>query len=51
MLSRVSLDAAKQGLVGPVLFARGIIAVGYFVAIISVTGPQYIWIIRRVFHV
>jgi hypothetical protein len=50
MLNRVSPDAAKQGLVRPVI-AGGIIAVGYFVVIISVTGPQYIWIIRRVFHV
>jgi hypothetical protein len=32
-------------------FAGGIIAVGYLVAIIFATGPQYIWIIRRVFHV
>ena len=40
----------NKGLWGQ-FFAGGIIAVGYFVAIIFVTGPQYIWIIRRVFHV
>jgi hypothetical protein len=40
----------NKGLWGQ-FFAGGIIAVGYFVAIIFATGPQYIWIIRRVFHV
>jgi hypothetical protein len=30
--------------------ADGVIAVGYLVAIIFATAPQYIWMIRRVLH-
>jgi hypothetical protein len=31
--------------------AGGVIAVGYFVAIIFTTGPQYIGLVRHIFHV
>ena len=31
--------------------AGGVIAIGYFVGIIYTTGPQYIGLVRRIFHV
>jgi hypothetical protein len=33
------------------VFAGGVIAVGYFVAILYTAGPQYIGVVRRIFHV
>jgi hypothetical protein len=46
----ISLPNRWTGYPKKLLIAGGVIAVVYFVAIIFIAGPQYIGLVRRIFH-
>jgi hypothetical protein len=45
------LRLRPKGVAWAKFMAGGVVAIGYFVGIIYTTGPQYIGLVRRIFHI